>query len=36
MKWSKAEVEIISQYTRTMKSVRDICYDLDNAGFMRT
>ena len=36
MKWTKAEIEILSQYTRTMKSVRDICYELDNAGFMRT
>ena len=36
MKWTKAEMNIISQYTRTMKSVKDICYELDNAGFMRT
>jgi len=36
MKWTKAEIDILSQYTRTMKSVRDICYELDNAGFMRT
>ena len=36
MKWSKTEIEILNQYTRTMKSVRDICYELDNAGFMRT
>ena len=36
MKWSKAEIDIISQYTRTMKSVRDICSELDSAGFMRT
>ncbi len=36
MKWSKAEIEILNQYTRTMKSVRDICSELDNAGFMRT
>ena len=36
MKWTKAEMSIISQYTRTMKSVKDICYELDNAGFMRT
>jgi|TARA_R100001530_G_scaffold47170_2_gene35475 DNA polymerase elongation subunit (family B) len=36
MKWSNDEIEIISQYRRTMKSVRNICYDLDNAGFMRT
>ncbi len=36
MKWTKDEVEILSQYRRTMKSVQNICYDLDNAGFMRT
>ena len=36
MKWTKAEIEILSQYTRTMKSVRDICSELDSAGFMRT
>ena len=36
MKWTKAEMNIISQYTRTMKSVKDICYELDDAGFMRT
>ena len=36
MKWTKAEIEILNQYTRTMKSVRDICSELDNAGFMRT
>ena len=36
MRWTKAEMNIINQYTRTMKSVRDICFELDNSGFMRT
>ena len=36
MKWTKAEMSIINQYTRTMKSVKDICFELDSAGFMRT
>ena len=36
MKWTKAEMKIISQYTRTMKSVKSICYELDSSGFMRT
>jgi len=36
MKWTKEEVDILGQYRRTMKSVQNICHDLDNAGFMRT
>jgi len=36
MKWTKAEISILSQYTRTVKSIKDICFELDNAGFMRT
>ena len=36
MRWTKAEMSIISQYTRTMKSVKALCSELDSAGFMRT
>jgi hypothetical protein len=36
MKWSKEEIEILAQYKRTLKSIDNICYDLDNDGFMRT
>jgi len=36
MRWSDAEMKILNQYTRTMKSIQAICYDLDAAGFMRT
>ena len=36
MKWTRAEIEILSQYTRTMKSVRDIYDDIIRAGFVRT
>ena len=36
MKWTRAEIEILSQYTRTMKSVRNIYDDIVTAGFVRT
>ena len=36
MKWTKAEMSIINQYRRTMKSVKSLCFELDASGFMRT